>query len=163
MQLVGSAVRLVGAHELVSGDGNRRDTGKINAASQAFCKQFSEKFPELAARSPVFGQLQNLVSMTVAAAYIREQDFYSLANWKLETFGDEASMPVETFPAPERVDTAVNVLWRDNGFLTPLGGGVSVRPKDALAPRHLRVDADLLTFKSTIKTTEVAKNRWWWD
>ena len=57
---------------------------RANPASQAFVNAFTKVYPKLAERSPVYAQLRNCIDLAVAAAYIREQDFYSLAKWKPE-------------------------------------------------------------------------------
>ena len=41
-----------------------------------FTDAFTKKYPEIAARSPVYAQLRNLVDMAVAAAYLQEHDAY---------------------------------------------------------------------------------------
>ena len=45
---------------------------------------------------------------------------------------DESQVSVETYTAPEQVETAVNAIWRGNTLMTPLGGGVHVEPRQAL-------------------------------
>ena len=163
MQLVGNAVKLVGEHERVTADGGRVAQAKVNGAAQEFCKQFSDKFAELADKSPIYGQLRNLVSMSVVAAYLRENNIYSLANWKLETFGDESITPVEVNRAPTHVDTAVNVIWRGQKLMTPIGGGVRVRPTDALSPGKIQVNPEVAETKDKIKVADLAADVWWWD
>lgn len=163
MQLVGNAVKLVGEHERVTAEGGRVGQGKVNVAAQEFCKQFSDKFSELADKSPVYGQLRNLVSLSVAAAYLRENNLYSLANWKLETFGDESLAPVEVNRAPTHVETAVNVIWKGQKLMTPIGGGVRVRPTDALSPGKIQVNPAVNEVKDSIKVSDLAADVWWWD
>ena len=52
-------------------------------------------------RSPVYGQLKNLIDLAVAAAFIQKQDYYAQSGWKMETLGDEKQYPIETFEAPK--------------------------------------------------------------
>ena len=75
MELVGDGVKLVGEHELVQADGNASRPAPAGGASAQFTSNFTKKYPELAAKSPVFAQLRNLIDMAVAAAFIQQNDF----------------------------------------------------------------------------------------
>ena len=70
--------------------------------------------------------MRDLIDMTVAAAFIRQENYYSKADWKLELFGDEVRFPVMTYAAPTQVETVVTSVWRGNQLMTPVGGGVTM-------------------------------------
>ena len=82
MQLVGHGVKLVNASELVQVDGSRVELkNKSSRASMAFVLSFTKLYPELARRSPVYAQLRNLIDMSIAAAFIQDQDYYGQIDW----------------------------------------------------------------------------------
>ena len=120
--------------------GKRTVTRRVNKASQAFCKDFTEKFPEIASRVRVYAELRQLMDVAIAAAYIQEQDFYTQAEWEMPVLGDETAYSVQSYTAPEQVETAVNAIWRGSTLMTPLGGGVQMQPRKALASDMLVVD-----------------------
>lgn len=164
MELVGDGVKLVGEDEMVTASGQRRAAGRGNKASQDFVAGFTRKYPQLAERSPVYAELRNLVDLAIAAAYIQEQDYYTKAGWKMEFFGDEKAFPVESYSVPQTVETAVNALWRGNTLVTPVGGGVTMQPTQALDADNLLSDEN---GKVTKLREQVAPNleggQWWWD
>src|SRR5690606_7844270 len=84
MELVGDGVQLVGKNEVVDAQGGRAGTENVNRASQAFCTAFTSKYGELADREPVYAQLRNLIDMSIAAAFIQQQDLYAKADWSME-------------------------------------------------------------------------------
>jgi len=164
MELVGDGVQLVGADEVVVAGGVRKQAGSGDRASQAFVRAFTQKYPQLAERSPVYAQLRNLIDMAVAAAYIQQQDYYGQANWTLETFAQEDSFPVETYPEPRAVETAVTSVWKGNRLMTPVGGGVSVHAAQALIPDNMLDDEDgALAEKRSQIELKLADDQWWWD
>jgi len=166
MQLEGDTVKLVGANELVTGDGRRIASRRVNLASKAFCDEFTRKYPELAKREPVYAQLRNLIDMSVAAAFIQQQDFYGQAGWRLGVLADEQKFPVETYQEPKQVETAVNAIWKGRTLMTPIGGGVRIQPHLALASDMMAYDTEgeLKVLQGKIKVKEqVAAGRWWWD
>jgi len=164
MELVGDGVKLVGEDELVSAQGARRASGKSSQASLAFCNSFTQKYSQLAERSPVYAELRNLIDLSVAAAFIQEQNYYDKAGWKMELFGDEKSLAVETCNAPKQVESAVAAIWKGNRLMTPIGGGVQIQPGEALKSDNLLADEDgKLTKTHREVKVELAEGQWWWD
>lgn len=165
MRINERGVQLVGEAERVMGDGQRVTAGRTNRASEAFTKEFTEKYSLIASRVRVYAELQQLIDLAIAAAYIQEQDFYTQAEWTMPILGSEMKLPVETYTAPEQVETAVNAIWRGNTLMTPLGGGVSVQPRVALNSKHLQVDTsgENDDMKDIAGPKNLQNGQWWWD
>lgn len=165
MELVGEGVRLVGAAEVVTAEGKRQERARGNRASQEFCEDFTNRFGEIAESVPVYAQLRNLMSLSIAAAYIQQKDFVTQAGWDMGPLMDESQLAVEVHTAPHQVETAVNAVWKGNTLLTPLGGGVLIQPKRALKEEFVRKDlnGDLVKPRDEIAPQADAKNVWWWD
>ena len=83
-----------------------------NRASDAFVNAFTKVYPKLAERAPVYAQLRNCIDLAVAAAFIQNQDYYGLVNWKPDVFHSEQAYPVETLNPPKQVESAVNACGR---------------------------------------------------
>ena len=164
MELVGDGVKLVGENELVSSSGARRAAVGTNRASQAFTTSFTKRYPELAARSPVYAELRNLIDLTVAAAYIQQEDLYEKAGWNMDILGDEAKFAVHTYIAPKQVASTVAAVWKGNRLMTPIGGGVQIEAQRALFTENLLEDEDGNVSKLRQDTKiELAEGQWWWQ
>ncbi|MDY0165257.1 MAG: DUF1598 domain-containing protein [Thermoguttaceae bacterium] len=162
MELVGDGVKLVGEDELVTAEGERIVAGRTNKASEAFVGSFTQKYPQLAERSPVYADLRNLVDLAITAAFIQQEGFYEKAAWSMPLLGDESKFAVERYTAPRQVETAVNAIWRGNRLMTPVGGGVSIEA--ARAVREARPDEKGEVAKLRGQTTiDLAEGQWWWD
>jgi hypothetical protein len=164
MKINERGVQLVGANERVAG-GKRTVTGRVNKASQAFCQEFTTKFPMIADRVRIYAELRQLMDVSIAAAYIHEQDFYGQAEWAMPVLGNEASFEVQTYTAPEQVETAVNAVWRGNTLMTPLGGGVQMQPRKALSKETLVIDREGRNndVKQSAGPSSLKEGQWWWD
>jgi hypothetical protein len=164
MELVGDGVKLVGEQELVSAGGERSASALGSRASRAFVMGFTKSYPQLAAKSPVYAELRNLVDMLVAAAYIQHEDMYHKAGWDMATFGNEAAFPVRLYNAPTQVESAVNAVWKGSKLMTPIGGGVQIEAEMALDPENLLEDEGSKV-AAIRETTEInlAEGQWWWD
>lgn len=165
MKIMERGVQLVGENERVANGGRRVAGGRGNRASQAFCQEFTKNFPQIAQRVRIYAELRQLIDVAIAAAYIQEQDFYGQAGWEMAVLLDEGTVPVETYTAPEQVETAVNAIWRGNTLMTPLGGGVHMQPRQALRKDRLTVDTggENAKVKATVEPSDLADGQWWWD
>ena len=73
--------------------------------------------------------------------------------------------PVETCNAPKQVAAAINAMWKGNTLLTPIGGGVQMRPTEALAPTNLLDDEKgaVSSARTAIDLSKLGPDQWWWD
>lgn len=165
MELVGDGVKLVGENEMVQGDGSRAAAGAFNRASDSFVKAFTKVYPKLAERSPVYAQLRNCIDLAVAAAFMQNQDYYGLVGWKPEMFASEEMYPVATLNAPKEVASAVNSMWKGSTLVTPIGGGVEIRPNQAVTSTNLLDDekGTVKEARTAIDLSKLAPDQWWWD
>jgi hypothetical protein len=165
MKLNERGVKLVGESELVDRGGNRAAGGKGNRASEGFCTDFTRMYDKIAEAIPVYAELRNLIDVSIAAAYIQQQDFYGQASWSLSTFGDESRFAVEIHNAPQQVETAVNAVWKGTSLLTPIGGGINMQPRQALRADRLTKESDGASdaVKQLAAPSDLAEGQWWWD
>lgn len=165
MELVGEGVKLVGADEIVGADGTRSKSSKVDKASRAYTVSFTKEFPKIAAISPVYAQLRNLIDLSVAAAFIQRQEYQAKANWKMETFLHEEQYPVETYQTPVMVEAAVNAFFKGGQFMMPIGGGVHIRVDHALEADNMLSDKEgaVSQRREQVKADDLAAGQWWWD
>ena len=165
MQLVGNGVKLVGEDESVTNNGDRKRTGRMNKASRTYCNSFTKQYPNLAERSPLWGELRNLIDMTVTAAFIQKMDLYGQSGWDLGVLGDESKVSVETLESPTQVAPVANAVWKGQYFMSPIAGGVNIQPRVALNSDRMTVDekGDIDKLKAQIKLDNLTEGQWWWD
>ncbi|NBT12359.1 MAG: DUF1598 domain-containing protein, partial [Planctomycetia bacterium] len=162
IELVGRGVKLVGADEAVLPDGRRMSADRPDRASRMYTEAFTKKYPDIAARSPVYAQLRNLIDMAVAAAYLQEHDAYGRTQWAAEALRDEKAYAIERHAVPLEVETAINAVWRQNRLLTPIGGGVTMQPTIALESPNLLMDEGGKVAEARATAVTIPAGRWWW-
>ncbi len=163
MELVGQGVQLLAEDKAVGPNGALGAGAPPGKASEAFTTSFTEKYPEIAARSPVYAQMRNCIDLLVAAAFVRQQDFYGRAAWSATTFLDEAALPVQTLHTPKQAPCVAHSFWKGNRLLTPAGGGVSIQADLALEDARLLPDQNGALAARRGEMATPADNRWWWD
>jgi hypothetical protein len=164
MELVGDGVKLVGEDEMVSSGGQRTGAGRASKASQMFTLSFTKNYSALADRSPVYAELRNLIDLAVAAAHVQQQNLYAKAGWKMDYFGNEKEFSVQTYNAPQQVESAVAAVLRGSQLMTPIGGGVHIDALMALKPENVMADekGSVAKLRDQLKP-ELPKGQWWWD
>jgi hypothetical protein len=165
MEIVGNGVKLMDEQEVVGSDGTRRVATTPNRPSAAFVAGFTAKYPELAARNHVYAQLRNLIDISVAAAFIQQHDYYGRADWKMPVFGSEQKFAVQTYQTPVEVETAVASKWKGSRLLTPVGGGVTMHPEQALMADNRLPDekGKVKKLREEIDLKNLPASQWWWD
>ncbi len=165
MQLEGSTIKLVGADEMVSADGVRVAKVGRNKASREFTESFTKNYDKMAEQVPVYGQLRNMVDMSITAAFIQRMDYYGQAGWNMDFLGNEENYQVETYTAPRKVETAVNAIWKGRTLMTPIGGGVEIHPTHAIHADAITRETDgrIDGVRRQIDTNRLDKIQWWWD
>jgi hypothetical protein len=163
IELVGRGVKLVGADEVVLPNGQRMSADRPDRASKTFTETFTRKYPEIAARSPVYAQLRNLIDLSIVAAWMQEHDAYGRAAWGAEGLRDESVYAIERLVAPVEVQPAINAIQRGNRLVTPIGGGVTLQPKQALDPSNIIGDDEGTIASARGDTPDLPAGRWWWD
>ena len=166
MQMVGQGLKLIGEDEQVNRDGSRKSKGgSANPASKAYTTEFTKKFEAIAAQSPVYGQLRNLVDLTIAAAFIQDRKFYDESGWDQGVLAHEDQFAVETLPAPRQVETAINAVIKGTRLITPIGGGVEIQARKALKSENLKADETGAIAKKHdgLNLKSLAADQWWWD
>ncbi|MDO4573955.1 MAG: DUF1598 domain-containing protein [Planctomycetia bacterium] len=162
MGLEGQGVKLVGADELVTTEGERKATAGADRASKVFTQGFTTHYEKIAASIPVYAELRNLIDMAVVAAWLQQTDVYGKLDWKMVYFGDERRFPIETERAPSRVASAVNAIWKGHTLMTPIGGGVEIHAARALRQENLVSAADEKLAEAK-KSATLPKKVWWWQ
>lgn len=164
MQLEGQGVKLVTESEHVGARGDRAKATKKNGASEKFAAAFTKNYDAISAKNPCFAQLRNVIDLSIAAAFIQEQDFYGRSGWSAELLMDEDRVSVETQVSPKQVESAANAIRTGNRVTTPIGGGVIVQPRNALTKDNLLKDEKGSVAAAHEKASDASqKQHWWWD
>lgn len=162
----GQRLQLLAEEELSDAQGNRSAAPTTRITTKAFAKQFTEKFPELAAKSPIFGELQNLTDWAVFVALLQREKLADKVGWKMTTLNDEKRLTVPTFNAPKKVPSAVNYKKAGSSIVGLVGGGVVISPSQVVnrtvtaAPPEQRLDSARQIAASANRSEA---HRWWWD
>jgi hypothetical protein len=166
-ELVGPRVQLLSQEELATAAGDRYAAATTKLTTQAFAKQFTEKYAALADESPVFAELQNLIDWCVLAALIEREQLAAKIGWQRGLFLDAQRLPHQPGPTPKQVPATANFRRASSGLVVGLvAGGVSIPARDVASAAAVKTDPTRrldATRTDHVKTERPALHPWWWE
>ncbi len=94
----------------------------------------TDKFTELSAREPIFGQVRNLMDLCVAAALIEKEELVAQASCDLGLLADANSpLTIEKWEVPKTVATESSFVKTAKGVLITASGGVQIESWEVAA------------------------------
>lgn len=171
----GTGVKVQSETEFLNDQGQRVHTGKSNAETAGFAKDFTNNFDKLADKYPVYRQLKNVFDMALVAGLIREQGLDRKVEWSQSFFvgngNDSFVYQVRRDRTPKQVDSVMNdqVIKRRKKRSTVIqhivgvSGGIKFDAGKVIsAPIASDVDGVLASQKQNAVPLAGAE-LWWWD
>lgn len=165
-RLQGQGVQVLSENELLTATGQRVHTGKSDQLNQEFAHRFTEHFSDLAAKYPVYAELQNIFDVALVAALVKSEGLADRIEWHMLTFGDPDAFVLATGPMPKAVESVMNHrVVNKKHILAAVSGGVRVDPRKYVAAEAFQVDrkGSLGSEHSRSAPEAVARTAWWWD
>ena len=163
--LRGIAVRLQGENEFLNATGRRVPTGAADELNARFAANFNEHYAELAARYPVYAELENVFALELVGALVTSQRLDERARWRRTWFGVEGGYRPESAEVPRSVETvAASQRAGARRYVAGVSGGIHADPwphlsEDALADGGAQLDAARQQAAPAVPDAD----RWWWD
>lgn len=164
MSMVGQGVQLQTEERTITPNGNFAEgQASPSRAAATFAKGFTDRYTKIAAASPVYSELRNMIDLAIVSAWLHQQDVTAKTGWSAQILCDESRYSIESLPVPKTAACVVNAVWLRNRLLLPAGGGVSITAHEALQTEHLLPkDPELGATRTKIQMARPAE-RWWWD
>lgn len=164
--ILGQRAQLVSQEELADMNGNRSAAPTTRMSTKAFAKQFTSRFPDLAAKSPVFAELQNIIDWTLVAALIRRENLGQKIGWTAPVFSDPVQSDYPRGPVPRAVASLVNAKRSGNIVIGLVGGGVNIGSGHLAESEAWTTErGDRLPDErtATLSASRSDQHPWWWD
>jgi hypothetical protein len=149
---------------------SERRRSRVAHAARQMTESLTKHFPELAAKIPVFAELQNVIALSVAAELVAQRHFGEESTkpdrgWKPTHFLDAKACPLTRYDVPKTVPSIASWrLVRGKQWIISVSGGVQIAPTQLLArtPKKPARGTALSGARSGVKLPAAA-TRWWWD
>ncbi|MHB8970400.1 MAG: DUF1598 domain-containing protein [Pirellulaceae bacterium] len=157
----GQGVKCLTEDDAFAADGTVKQTGKASPTAQQWADMMTERFDELTAKEPVFGQLRNVMDVCIVAALIDQHELVAQAGGSFPILTGTANdllMPAHWF-APKTVPPQCSFLKTRAGWVVTASGGVQIE-SFRIASRVETSDAVKQVRDGVVRPTS---NTWWWN
>ena len=128
-QLRGNGVKAMTEDQIIHADGRVEQTGKKNAVAEEWATKMTANYDGLCVVEPVFGQLRNVMDLSVIAALIQHQRLLEKANCELPMLTTpKGDALLGRWSVPEWVATESSVVKNGRSFILTASGGVQLDP-----------------------------------
>jgi hypothetical protein len=159
-ELRGQRVKTMTEDDVLLEDGAARPTGRTSTLAQRWADQMTKAYDELALSEPVFGELRNLMDLSVVAALVSHEDLLARSGCSLPHLTQSDSpLMVGQWNAPRTVDTKCSFVKRGRTWIVTASGGVQI-DSWYYASNNIEVK-ELAGARSSASMT--ASPRWWRD
>ena len=166
-ELRGQGVQVQSENELLTALGERVHTGKSEPLNQQFAQSFTQHFAALAAKYPVYADLQNLFDLALVGALVKSEDLAGRLNWHMTCFGDPRGYQVSYSPAPQSVESVIHHrVINQKHVVAGVSGGVRVDPWSYVKGAAVQVDKyGVLDAEQQAGAApkQLPPSAWWWD
>jgi len=163
--LRGVAVRLQGENEFLNATGRRVATGESDDLNRQFAANFNKHYAELAAKYPVYAELENLFALELSGALVASQQLDERAHWHRTYFGPTGGYVPEAAEVPRTVETvSASQKAGSRRVVAGVSGGIHADPWSHVSEAAL-VDGDarLKPARQQAAPAAPTADRWWWD
>ena len=157
---------------------------KATPAARQLAASFTKHFPAIAARVPIFAELQNLISLAVTAELIAQKSRATpdaetgghgdaakgpepdkQGSWSPTHFLDAEACSIQQAVVPKQVPSiSSHRMAGTRNWLISVSGGVEIDPAKA-ADRKLHRETEDRSLAENHQKSQAPENpgRWWWD
>jgi hypothetical protein len=165
-EIRGQGVKVLSENEMLTERGERVPTGQSDELNAQFAHSFTKHFDALAAKYPIYAELQNVFDLALVAALLFAEDLPGQVGWNLVHFSDAERFQVELGAAPRFVQTVANQrLIRQKHIVAGVSGGVSVNSSHFVAKPAIQIDdyGTLRAERTAAIPRDLPPEAWWWD
>jgi hypothetical protein len=162
-ELRGQGVKVMTEDEHIDNvNGTVRASGKTSPAAAKWSEQFTAKYDELAVKEPVFGELRNLMDMSVIAALFAKEQLAAKAKCDLvELTSTEGKTVLGEANAAKKVPTQSSALKRGNNWVITASGGVSINSWEAADKSEVVPSVGVTREKAKPVAAAAGDGLWW--
>ena len=159
-KLAGQGVKTMTEQDIVARDGSVTEAGRTDKTAQAWADKMTEKFSELARERTVFGDLQNVMDLTIVATLIVQERLADQAGLDLTLLSTQNdTIELDHYAVPKSVDPQCSFIKGNKGWVVTASGGVDINGFEVV---QNQVKDDSIASART-EALAASREAWWWN
>jgi len=156
-KLAGQGVKTMTEQDLVTDDGSAASSGRVDKVAQKWADLMTQNYEQLSKAMPVFGDLQNLMDLTVASTLIVQEQLEDRSGLRLDVLRDQEALAPIAFDPPQKVAPECSFIKGSRGWVVTASGGVSINAFQVVHDQQVDPELDDQLAATT------AAGSWWWN
>jgi len=157
-EIRGPGVKCLTEDDFIAADGTVERTDKANPLAERWANLMTEHYDQLCGAQPVFGELRNLMDMSVAAALIQRERLLEKANFSVDLLaGPQSDLKFLVYHAPKKIATQASFIKVGRQYVITASGGVQIESWDVASKQA--VDAEVGKVRN--QAAPSGKSLWW--
>ena len=157
-EIRGPGVKALTEDDFVAADGKVERTGKGNPLAERWAALMTEHYDELCGKQPVFGELRNIMDMSVVAALITRERMLEQAKLSVPLLaGAQSDLQFPVWNTPKAIATQTSFVKVGRQYVITASGGVQIESWDIAS--NVTADEKIGEVRQQAVPTE--KRLWW--
>jgi hypothetical protein len=160
-RISGQGVKTMTEQDQFDRDGKSQQTGRSDQTAQKWADLMTERFDALAEKQSIFGDLRNVMDLSVIATLIVQENLDQVAGCDLGVMmGQEVQVPLPSYEVPKAVVPQCSFIRGRAGWVATASGGVEVIPFEVVEKQQLDATLGAVRGKAA---GGVESDSWWWN
>lgn len=158
-KLTGTGIKAMTEDELVDVRGERTGTGQANKIAQRWADMFTEKFDQLCGHNAAFGDLRNVMDMSIVATVISAHELEQVAGCDFGLLkGESGDLATPSRNTPKTIAPQCSFVKSGTGWVVSASGGVEINPWQVVSQQAKADDSVKVVYAKAAADGQ----RWWW-
>ncbi|NND99477.1 MAG: DUF1598 domain-containing protein [Pirellulaceae bacterium] len=160
-KLSGQGVKTMTEQDVIEKDGTAKSGGRTDKVASTWAEKMTSNYGQLSQEMPVFGDLRNIMDLTVVATLIVQERLAEHAEIDLSVLNQpHDSVELVSYPTPKAVSPQCSFVRGRSGWVVTASGGVDINAFSVVQDQQ--DDSSVAdTRKSALASSE--GDRWWWN
>jgi hypothetical protein len=159
-ELRGQGVKCLTEDDAFQADGSVKQTGKASPTAQKWADMMTDRYEELSASEPIFGELRNIMDLCIVAALIDQHDLFGRAgnSFSLLTGSTSDTLVPQSWYAPKSIAPQCSFLRSGKSWVVAASGGIQIE--------SFRIASNVETNSAIQQVRDKAGQSgesWWWN
>jgi hypothetical protein len=160
-RISGQGVKTLTEQDQFDRDGQMKQTGRSDRTAAKWAEMMTERFDALAEKQSIFGDLRNLMDLSVVATLIVQENLDQIAGLDMAVLsGAGINIPLPSYDVPKAMRPQCSFIRGANGWVATASGGVEVIPFEVVEKQSLDAAVGTVRTQASINSET---DSWWWN
>ena len=156
----GQGVKTMTEQDVIAEDGTAKGNGRQDKTAVAWAEKMTENYAKLSEEISVFGDLRNVMDLTVVSTLIVQENLAKRAGLDLSVLYTSDDIELVEYQTPKAVSPQCSFVRGRSGWTVTASGGVDINAFSIVEKQESDKAMDTVRTQALAASTN---DRWWWN